>query len=87
MENELKRVSGRVKVEIADIEIEVLLIENGRRVITETKVFSILGKNRCKAKVDGWPAFICKNLIPFINNELKKRFTNNYPIFIFREKG
>jgi hypothetical protein len=61
-------------IEIGDMKMYAIVTKTGKRLISASDVFSAIGKSRRGDKrVEGLPAFIgAKNLLPFIDKELKK---------------
>ncbi len=64
------------KLLIAEIAMEVAVLEDGRRIIKTADIFRALGRpQRGNARIDGVPVFIdAQNLQPFISEELRQLF-------------
>ncbi|MDO3696052.1 P63C domain-containing protein [Wenyingzhuangia sp. chi5] len=60
-------------LKIGDTEIEVAVLENGKRIITQSGIFKALNRPvRGTTRIDQIPTFMdAKNLQPFINEELR----------------
>lgn len=69
----LPKVQYRGTLSIGEVVLDVAVLDNGLRVITQTAVFSALGRpSRGNARLIDTPVFMdAKNLQPFINQELK----------------
>ncbi|WP_284460862.1 P63C domain-containing protein [Chryseobacterium sp.] len=69
----ITRATHEGKLKLGGAEIDVAVLENGQRIITQNGVFKALDRpSRGNSRVIGIPVFIdAKNLQPFIDEELK----------------
>lgn len=69
----LPKVQYRGTLTIGEVVLEVAVLDNGLRIITQTAVFSALGRpSRGSTRLIDTPVFMdAKNLQPFINQELR----------------
>lgn len=69
----LPKVKYRGTLSIGETVLDVAVLDNGLRIITQTAVFSALGRpSRGNARLIDTPVFMdAKNLQPFINQELR----------------
>ncbi len=75
---DLPKATHTGELNIGNVTVGCAVLEDGRRIITETSMFELLKKSRKGRKPDGaqLPAFISpKNLKPFITKELETDLT------------
>jgi hypothetical protein len=76
--SELLKSTHEGKLEIGESELNVAVLEDGTRVITQSAVFKAFGRtkrgrNKGEIRVPNMPAFIdANNIQPFINDDLKE---------------
>lgn len=76
MENKLPKATHEGKLKLGEVELNVAVLENGTRIITQSAVFKAFGRTkRGRSKDDirvlNRPAFIdARNLQPFIDSDL-----------------
>lgn len=66
---------GEGKIRLVDTDIDVAVLDDGRRIITRTGVFSALGRPyRGNSRAEGLPAFIDAGYLqPFISSQLREK--------------
>jgi hypothetical protein len=72
MEKAKLKATHQGELKLGETILDVAVLENGQRIITQSAVFKAFGRNpRGNARVIGIPSFMdAKNLQPFINEEL-----------------
>ena len=73
MDKKILRATHEGKLNIGGVDLDVAVLEDGTRIITQAAVFKALDRpSRGNARVIGIPVFIdAKNLQPFITDELR----------------